>query len=50
MLREDTMLGYVTSGTDQLVRACTFYDALSGSIGHQRLFEDGDMLNAFVLD
>ena len=33
-------LGYVTLGTNDLQRACDFYDALMGSIGHARIFED----------
>lgn len=36
------MLGYVTLGTNDLERACAFYDALMGSIGEGRIFdEDG---------
>jgi predicted lactoylglutathione lyase len=36
------MLGYVTLGTNDLERACAFYDALMESIGHTRIFdEDG---------
>ncbi len=33
-------LGYVTLGTNDLQRACDFYDALMGSVGHARIFED----------
>ncbi len=36
------MPGYVTLGTNDLQRACEFYDQLMGSIGHKRIFdEDG---------
>jgi uncharacterized glyoxalase superfamily protein PhnB len=36
------MLGYVTLGTNKHAEACAYYDALMGSIGHGRLFdEDG---------
>jgi predicted lactoylglutathione lyase len=36
------MLGYVTLGTNDLERACAFYDALMASIGQSRVFdEDG---------
>ena len=35
------MLGYVTLGTNNHEQACAFYDALLGSIGHTRIFEDG---------
>ena len=38
------MLGYVTLGTNQHEKALAFYDALLGSIGHQRIFEDGDFI------
>ena len=33
------MLGYVTLGTNDLERACAFYDALLGSAGETRIFE-----------
>jgi predicted lactoylglutathione lyase len=33
------MLGYITLGTNDLERACNFYDALFGSIGESRIFE-----------
>jgi predicted lactoylglutathione lyase len=33
------MLGYITLGTNDLERACNFYDALFGSIGEARIFE-----------
>ena len=36
------MIGYTTLGTNDLERACAFYDALLGSIGENRIFdEDG---------
>lgn len=38
------MLGYVTLGTNDHAKACAFYDALLGSIGHQRLFDDGKLV------
>jgi predicted lactoylglutathione lyase len=33
-------LGYVTLGTNDLEKAAAFYDALLGSIGHTRIFQD----------
>ncbi len=33
-------LGYVTLGTNDLEKAAAFYDALLGSIGHTRQFQD----------
>ena len=33
------MIGYITLGTNDLERACKFYDALLGSIGETRIFE-----------
>ena len=38
------MLGYVTLGTNDHERACAFYDALMGSIGHERIFDDGNFV------
>ncbi|MFT4613466.1 MAG: putative glyoxalase superfamily protein PhnB [Bacteroidia bacterium] len=38
------MLGYVTLGTNQQEKACEFYDALMGSIGFGRLFDDGKLI------
>ncbi len=38
------MLGYVTLGTNNRDRAIEFYDALLGSIGHQRLFDDENLI------
>lgn len=36
------MIGYTSLGTNNLERACAFYDALLGSIGEKRIFdEDG---------
>ncbi|MEP5766487.1 MAG: VOC family protein [Halieaceae bacterium] len=36
------MIGYVTLGTNDLERACAFYDALLATIGFARIFdEDG---------
>lgn len=36
-------VGYVTLGTNNLERACAFYDALMGSIGFTRIWEDGKL-------
>ena len=33
------MIGYVTLGTDDLERACAFYDALMAEIGARRILE-----------
>jgi catechol 2,3-dioxygenase-like lactoylglutathione lyase family enzyme len=33
------MIGYVTFGTNDMARACAFYDALFGEIGIPRLME-----------
>lgn len=33
------MIGYVTLGTNDLPRACAFYDALLGELGAKRLME-----------
>ena len=45
------MLGYVTLGTNDLERACAFYDQLLGSIGHKRIFdEDGFITWGLSLD
>jgi predicted lactoylglutathione lyase len=33
------MIGYTTLGTNDLERACTFYDGLFGSIGEKRIME-----------
>ena len=38
------MLGYVTLGTNNHEQACAFYDALLGSIGHTRIFDDGNFV------
>ncbi len=38
------MLGYVTLGTNDHPKACAFYDELLGSLGHQRLFDDGKLV------
>ena len=35
------MIGYVTLGTNDLPRACAFYDALLAEIGAKRLFDFG---------
>ena len=36
-------VGYVTLGTNDLERACAFYDALMGSIEFTRIWEDGKL-------
>ncbi len=38
------MLGYVTLGTNDRERALAFYDELMGSIGHTRIFDDGNFV------
>jgi len=38
------MLGYVTLGTNDHEKALAFYDALMGSIGHSRVFDDGNFV------
>ena len=38
------MLGYVTVGTNDHPKALEFYDALMGSIGHNRVFDDGNFV------
>jgi catechol 2,3-dioxygenase-like lactoylglutathione lyase family enzyme len=43
------MIGYATLGTDDLLRARTFYDALLGEIGAKRMMEFGDDLGGFTL-
>ena len=40
MKREQTMIGYVTLGTNDLPRAAKFYDALLAEIGARRFMED----------
>ncbi len=40
------MIGYVTLGTNDLPRACAFYDALLGEIGAKRIME-GDRFVAW---
>jgi predicted lactoylglutathione lyase len=39
------MIGYTTLGTNDLERACAFYDALFGSIGETRIME----IDSFVV-
>ncbi len=39
------MIGYTTLGTNDMERACQFYDALFGSIGEKRIME----LDGFVV-
>src|SRR5450631_608309 len=37
--RSTSMIGYVTIGTNDLVRAAAFYDALLGEVGAKRMME-----------
>lgn len=37
------MLGYVTLGTNDLEKACAFYDELFATIGFGRIFDDGKL-------
>ena len=34
------MIGYVTLGTNDMARACAFYDELLATLGHARILED----------
>ena len=34
------MIGYVTLGTNDIEKACAFYDELLATIGHARILED----------
>ena len=47
------MIGYVTLGTNDLLRACAFYDTLLAGMGGKRrgCFRDldGDKLNVFCM-
>ena len=43
------MIGYVTLGTDNIVRARSFYDALLGTIGAKRIMEFGEDLGGFTM-
>lgn len=43
------MIGYVTLGTNDLPRACAFYDALLGELGATRIME-GDRFVAWGTD
>lgn len=43
------MIGYVTLGTNDLVKARTFYDALLGELGAKRMMEFGDELGGFTM-
>lgn len=38
------MIGYVTFGTNDLPRACAFYDALLEDFGAKRLMDDGRII------
>lgn len=43
------MIGYVTLGTADVVRARDFYDALLGELGAKRIMEFGDDLGGFTM-
>jgi catechol 2,3-dioxygenase-like lactoylglutathione lyase family enzyme len=43
------MIGYVTLGTSDVVRARGFYDNLLGLIGAKRIMEFGDELGGFTM-
>ena len=43
------MIGYVTLGSDNIVRARGFYDALLGSIGAKRIMEFGEEAGGFTM-
>lgn len=43
------MIGYITLGTDDIVRARAFYDALLGELGARRMMEFGDELGGFTM-
>ena len=45
------MIGYTTLGTNDLERACGFYDALFGSIGETRIMEiDGFVVSGTSME
>lgn len=44
------MIGYVTLGTNDLERACKFYDELVGSMGGKRFMEVPDAFVAWSVD
>ena len=37
-------VGYITLGTNDLEKACAFYDALMASIGISRIWDDGKLI------
>jgi predicted lactoylglutathione lyase len=37
-------VGYITLGTNNLKRACAFYDELLGSINFSRIWDDGTLI------
>lgn len=43
------MIGYVTLGTNDIGKACAYYDALFGSIGAGRLMEFGEEFGGFTM-
>ena len=44
------MIGYVTLGTNDLERACRFYDELVGAMGGKRFMEVADVFVAWAVD
>ncbi len=43
------MIGYVTIGTNDIVKARAFYDALLGELGATRMMEFGEELGGFTM-
>jgi catechol 2,3-dioxygenase-like lactoylglutathione lyase family enzyme len=43
------MIGYVTIGTNDIVKARAFYDALLAELGAKRMMEFGDELGGFTM-
>lgn len=37
-------VGYITLGTNDLAQSCAFYDALMGTIGFSRIWDDGKLI------
>ena len=38
------MIGYVTLGTNDLLRAASFYDAVAKAMGYSRMMEEGEFI------
>lgn len=43
------MIGYATLGSNDMVKARAFYDALLGSMGARRIMEFGDEIGGFTM-